>query len=394
MRVCVIYDCLFPWTVGGAERWYRELAQRLAAEGHDVTYLTLRQWEAGDEPDLPGVAVVPVGRRRRPLYGPDGTRRISPPLRFGLGVCAHLLRRGREYDIVHTASFPFFSLLAAGLLRPVARYRIVCDWHEVWTAAYWRSYLGPIGGRVGAAVQWLCAQVPQTSTSFSQLHANRLRQLAPRRHVTVLTGEYGGDLTPPVATAAPNPPRVVYAGRHIAEKRVAALVPAVQWARGELPDLCATFLGDGPERPTVLAAIAEAGLEDVIDTPGFVDSDTVDAIFAGASCIAQPSSREGYGMVVVEAAARGVPVVVVRAEDNAATELVDDGVNGFVADDATAEELGAALVRAVMGGSALRQRTCDWFEANGERLSIAGSLSTIRVLYGGVSESRHPARVL
>ena len=32
MRICLVYDCLFPYTVGGAERWYRNLAERLAAE--------------------------------------------------------------------------------------------------------------------------------------------------------------------------------------------------------------------------------------------------------------------------------------------------------------------------------------------------------------------------
>ena len=61
MRVCVVYDCLFPYTVGGGERWYRNLAERLAAEGHDVTYLTLRQWDRGERPDLPGVRVVTAG---------------------------------------------------------------------------------------------------------------------------------------------------------------------------------------------------------------------------------------------------------------------------------------------------------------------------------------------
>ena len=50
MRVCVVYDCLFPHTVGGAERWYRNLAERLAADGHEVTYLTLRQWKRGRRP--------------------------------------------------------------------------------------------------------------------------------------------------------------------------------------------------------------------------------------------------------------------------------------------------------------------------------------------------------
>jgi len=63
MRICLVYDCLFPYTVGGAERWYRNLAQRLAAEGHEVTYLTLRQWPRGERGDVPGVRVVAAGPR-------------------------------------------------------------------------------------------------------------------------------------------------------------------------------------------------------------------------------------------------------------------------------------------------------------------------------------------
>ena len=47
VRICLVYDCLFPHTVGGAERWYRELAERLEGP-HEVTYLTRRQWETGD----------------------------------------------------------------------------------------------------------------------------------------------------------------------------------------------------------------------------------------------------------------------------------------------------------------------------------------------------------
>ncbi len=36
MRICIVYDCLFPWTYGGAERWYRNLAERLAAEEETI----------------------------------------------------------------------------------------------------------------------------------------------------------------------------------------------------------------------------------------------------------------------------------------------------------------------------------------------------------------------
>src|SRR5215210_7494653 len=128
LRLCVVYDCLFPHTVGGAERWYCNLAERLAADGHAVTYLTLRQWPRGADPGVPGVRVVAVGPRLG-LYTASGRRRIGPPLVFGLGVLWHLARQGARYDVVHTASFPYFGLLAAGALRRRGHYRLVVDWH-------------------------------------------------------------------------------------------------------------------------------------------------------------------------------------------------------------------------------------------------------------------------
>src|SRR2546430_9422316 len=145
MRVCLVYDCLYPHTVGGAERWYRNVAERLAAEGHDVTYLTLRQWPRGEPADVPGVRVVAVGPRLS-LYV-RGRRRIIPPLVFGAGVLAHLLRRGHGYDVVQTASFPYFSLLAAAVARRARRFRLLVDRHQLWTQGYWPGE--PRGGGGG-----------------------------------------------------------------------------------------------------------------------------------------------------------------------------------------------------------------------------------------------------
>jgi len=147
VRVCLVYDCLYPYTIGGAERWYRNLAERLAARGHEVTFLTRRQWDSDDEVDVPGVRVIAVSPRTE-LYS-RGRRRLVPPLRFGLGVWRHLRRHGNRYDVVHTASFPYFSLLGAAAARRRSDFRLVVDWHEVWTRRYWREYLGTVGGELG-----------------------------------------------------------------------------------------------------------------------------------------------------------------------------------------------------------------------------------------------------
>jgi len=380
VRVCLVYDCLFPHTVGGAERWYRNLGERLAADGHEVTYLTLRQWDRGVDPGVEGVDVKVVGPRMA-LYAEGGRRRILPPLVFGAGVLWHLLGHGRRYDVVHTASFPYFSLLAAAVTRPLHRFRIVVDWHEVWSRSYWRDYLGGVGGAVGAFVQRLCARVPQRAFCFSRLHAGRLRDEGLRGEPTILTGEYAGSLERP--EPAPARPVVVFAGRHIPEKRVPALIPALARARERVPELRGEVFGDGPERDEVLAAIERDGLTGVVEAPGFVEHARVHAAMRTALCMVLPSSREGYGLVVVESAARATPSVVVAGADNAATELVDEGENGFVARSAAPDDLADAIVRVHEAGPALREATADWFDRNSERLSLEHSLQTVLTAYRG-----------
>lgn len=380
MRVCVVYDCLFPYTVGGGERWYRNLAERLAAEGHEVTYLTLRQWGRLERADAgEGVRVVTAGPRMD-LYTESGRRRVVPPLVFGAGVLWHLLRHGRRYDVVHTAAFPYFSLLAAALVRPLARFGLVVDWFEVWSASYWRDYLGSAGGRVGALVQRACARVRQRAFCFSQLHAARLREEGLRGEVTVLRGLYVDDGERATPRAAD--PVVLFAARLIPEKQVTLAVAAMALAAQRIDGLRGEFLGDGPERAALDAAIAERGLNGIVSAPGFADAATVDAEMRRALCMLLPSRREGYGLVVVEASARGTPSVVVAGEDNAATELIAEGVNGTIAPSADAPALAEAIVRVHEAGLAMRESTAAWFAENAECLSLEHSLHVVLESYG------------
>lgn len=383
MRICLVYDCLYPYTVGGAERWYRNLAERLAAEGHEVTYLTLRQWERGQPLDVdPRVRVLAVGPRMR-LYVDGGRRRILPPLVFGAGVLWHLMRRGRRYDVVHTCAFPYFSLLAAALARPAGRFALVVDWHEVWSRGYWRSYLGRAGGSIGHTVQLLCARIRQRAFCFSRLHANRLREEGLRGEVTILEGEYAGSLQPP----APQPaePLVVFAGRLIPEKRAPLAVAAFARAASRIPGLRGEFYGDGPDRQALRQAIAEHGVGDVAIAPGFVDAQTIDAAMRRAACMLSTSCREGYGMVVIEAAAHATPAVVVAGEDNAAVELVDDGVNGAIAASDDPDAIAEAIVRVWDAGMSMRESTAQWFAENAQRLSLESSLERVLASYSQAS---------
>ncbi len=378
MRICIVYDCLYPQTVGGAERWYRNLAERLISNGHDVTYLTRRQWPKGSDPQLGGVQVIAVSPAME-LYNEAGRRNILEPLAFGAGVLWHLLRHGRSYDVVHTAAFPYFSLLAASAVRPLHRYGLVTDWHEVWTRAYWEEYLGRARGFVGWSVQRLCLRRRQQALCFAQMTARRCKEEGLRDPVRVLGGLYSGshELSPMRAAE----PFVMFAGRHIPEKRVPDLIPALVRARERLPELEAIVFGDGPERPEVLRLIRKHDLEGVVALPGFVDGEQIDDAMSRALCVVLPSRREGYGMVVVEAASWGTPSIVVADPDNAATELVDDGINGIVAADTSPAALSDAIVAIHERGLDLRRSTAEWFARKAPTAAISASADEVAAMY-------------
>ncbi len=307
MRVCLVYDCLFPHTVGGAERWYRNLAERLAAEGHEVTYLTLRQWERGERAQIDARVRVVTAGPRMALYTQDGRRRILPPLVFGLGVLAHLLRHGRRYDVVHTCAFPYFSLLAAALVRPLARLRR-------WSSTGSRSGAAPTGATTSAA--WAgasasscsgCARAyPSARSASPSCTPQRLREEGLRGEVTVLRGLYAGDAER--RRAARGRARWCCSpARLIPEKQaplaVAAIALAAQRIDGparRVPRRRPRARGAATRRSPSTGCRRDRRARRASPTP-----ETVDAEMRSALCMLLPSRREGYGMVVVEAAARG-----------------------------------------------------------------------------------------
>jgi glycosyltransferase involved in cell wall biosynthesis len=356
----------------------RDLGLHLAAAGNDVTQLTMRHWRPGSQPDSPHVRVIGVSPAGR-VYG-DTRRTLLPPVRFGVGVARHLWQHGAEYDVVHVASFPYFSLLAASALRRRRGYRLVVNWIEVWTRGYWRQYGGAAVGTIGWLVQRTCVRIPHSAYCISRMHAERLVAEGYRGNPVVLPGLYAAPAEPTPVTDV-DPRLVVYAGRHVREKRVDLLVRAFAVARNELPDLRLELYGDGPERRRIARVAEAAGVKDSVLLTGKRPEAEVNIALARAACMATASEREGYGLVIVEAAAHGTPSVIVAGPENASVELVDDGVNGFVAPEASPESLAAALVTAVRAGTTLRASTARWFEDNASRLQIGASLQLVADAY-------------
>ncbi|PWJ55733.1 Glycosyltransferase involved in cell wall bisynthesis [Quadrisphaera granulorum] len=320
MRIAIVYDAVHPWVTGGGERRFHELAVRLAAAGHEVHWYGMRWWDGPSVIERDGVVLHGVCRAL-PLYTPTGRRSVVQALVFGL-ACLRLL--GARYDVVDCCGFPYFSLFAARLATWLRGGRLVSTWHEVWGPDYWRTYLGRLG-IVGAVVERLAAQLPDTVVPVSPQTAGRLTELGVRAPATVVVN--GVDHT---AVAAAEPAArgydVVCAGRLCDFKDVELLLDAHALLLAERPGTTLGVVGDGPHREALQARVEALGTGAHVEFTGWLPTESdVHGVLKSSGVLALTSQREGFGIVVVEAHACGVPAVVADHPGNLATALVAPG---------------------------------------------------------------------
>jgi glycosyltransferase involved in cell wall biosynthesis len=355
--VAFIYDHCWPDTVGGAERYYWRLTRELARE-HDVTYITQKWWKGPRVQDRDGVRTVGLNGPGKTMSG--DRRAIGPTLHFGAAVAWHLLRHGRRYDVVHCANFPHFALLGARLgLLAHRDVRLYGDWHEVWRRRSWQAYLGRFAGNVGYAVQRLAVRAAHETVSFSHLHGDRL-VAEGRRGAPVLLPEFLPEGPPVPNGHHPREPLVVFLGRLIPDKHVELVPDVVAALRRTDPRWRGIVFGEGPARELVAQRAEELSLNGALHLPGFAPRSQVEEALCRARVLILPSTREGFGIVVLEAAALGTPTVLVEAPDNAAVELIEDGVNGRVVDLADPERIAEAVL-ALAAVPDIHERTSAWW---------------------------------
>lgn len=110
--------------------------------------------------------------------------------------------------------------------------------------------------------------------------------------------------------------------------------------------------GDGPDLGRCSRLAKRLGIENQVVFLGEVDADILRQEYRSCLAFVMASSREPFGIVAAEAMAAGAPVIV--PSNSGAAELIDDGITGFLAGDATVAELSAAFDRTLGRGHELR----------------------------------------
>lgn len=175
---------------------------------------------------------------------------------------------------------------------------------------------------------------------------------------------------------------IVYSGRLVPWKKVDTLVEAFVQVAAELPDWDLTIAGGGPERARLERMVPDE-LRSRVRFTGFLQMEEVRAIYRRSHVLVHPSADEPWALVINEAVAAGLPVVVSYVT-GAANELVRHRINGYVVAPGSTTDLAQAL-RYVCSGDRWRAMSArcaevlrDWREAADPVLAIRAAVEHFR----------------
>jgi glycosyltransferase involved in cell wall biosynthesis len=318
MRIAFVYDAVYPWVKGGVERRIYELGRRLSRR-HEVYWFGLKWWSSGER-NLDGIMLHGVGEGR-PLYV-NGKRSISEALYFGLKLLSGLKH---DIDFMDVQAFPYFSCFSSKVRSMTAGVCMAVTWHELWNS-YWFEYMG-LKGLAGWVVERAVLKLTPMHIAVSDVTRRSLEKVGVRAEVI----PNGIDFEHIAGVRGSGEESdMVFAGRLVKEKNVDLIIKAVRILKDSIPDVKCMIIGDGPEKQALVSLSEQLGVRENVVFKGFLeDHDDVIAFMKSSKVFILPSTREGFGIVVLEANACGLPVVTVRHERNAACSLVEEGLNGF-----------------------------------------------------------------
>lgn len=347
MRIAYLTQS-YPPMVSGASLAAKNLAENIAARGHQVLVIAASDRGESYRSVKEDLTVLRLHSIHNPLR--VGQRFLPYPRQT-------ILRSLREFnpDLIHT-----HEPLQMGIIclehSHIASIPAMLSIHQLpWFVS---AYLPEIYGIRHIAetglwtyARWLLRQFNALITP-TQTITDIISSMTGTTSHTISYGidllEFHPHLSSDEETATrqrlnlpPNVPIILHVGRLDTDKHVERVVLAAEKPLQET-DAHLLIVGDGRQKPALMELCRSIGITQRCHFSGYISvQEGLPAIYRLASLFVTASEIETQGIVLLEAAASGLPIVAIRA--TCIPEIVHDGVNGYLAEPGNVFALGQAM---------------------------------------------------
>lgn len=347
-----------PIVYGGLGRHVQALTAAQCARGDDVTVLTQTSERTMSIAHEDGIRVI-----RAPHDPPEVPFSEDTLLAWVLGMQTGMIRAAGAintgafdsgtFDVVH--AHDWVTAHAGIALRDVLGARALVATIHATEAGRHQGWLpGPLSDAIHSIEHWLVHEADGVIACSRHMRAEVVQLFAtPADHVSVIANGIDVErwraepdrVTHAREMHARTGPLIVFVGRLEWEKGAHTLIDALPRLRRRMPGLRAVIAGRGGHADELQRQVRTRRLSRVVDFVGWLPEPELHGLVAAADALVVPSLYEPFGMVALEGAALGTPLVVARTGGLA--EFVDDAVTGRVFEPGDAESLAHAVTEAV-----------------------------------------------
>jgi glycosyltransferase involved in cell wall biosynthesis len=356
-------------STGGVERYVHDLASELISQGHHVTIVCARtRGKVRSDSSYSVKALTPVLR----IANTEITPFLLPAL------------LSKKYDLIHTHIPTPWSADLSMLATLIKRKPLVLTYHNDIVASGAHSYIAAIYNRIF---------LPLVLKKADKIIITRVRYLSPFLH------DYQKKLThiPPGVNAGQfrpiKCPRVgdLFFLSVLDEfhkyKGIDILFSAIQQLKGKFPDIRVIIGGSGVQSDYYQQKAADMGIAQNIKFEGYIPEQDLLKYYCGTSVFVLPSTdptREGFGLVLLEAMACGRPVITTdiagMADDirecrtgiiiqKESPQALADAITWFMENPDLSEEMGRAARRLI-------EQKYDWKVITSRMVKVYEQLMT------------------
>jgi glycosyltransferase involved in cell wall biosynthesis len=330
---------------GGAEVHLHEISKRFVTRGHSVTLLTSAFKGSPAEEEVDGVRIV-----RR---GGKFTFNFCVP-----GAVRGLLAR-EQFDIVidDINKIPFYTPVY--VKRPLLALAHHLFAHTIFLETILPFALYVYMGELLIPAVYRRTRFVVVSESTKE---DLVRRGIPRDNIEIVYNAVDHTkYTPAASSTSPSVPLVGYVGRIKRYKRVDCVLEALKIVAKTIPDVRLVLAGSGDCLPSLVSLAERLGIKDRVDFMGFVSEQEKIDMLRKTQVVVNPSSKEGWGVTVIEANACGAPVIA--SDVPGLRDAVVDGKTGFLVPYGDIDGFASRITQVLKDDSlrsTLSRQAIDW----------------------------------
>jgi len=343
MKVLIFCQLFPPLIYGGGEVLFWNLARSLAAHGHEVHVITQKVRGQEVAESICGVNIWRVGS---PVdYSGALTTSLQQSVAYLLTAFFMGIRIGlrRRVDVIHSNTY--VPSVVGQLCAMVMRKRHVMTVHDVYLASlpwFWDKWskqptVGLLARLFGPLIERTLLHMPVAAIhTVSDTSKRDLLEIGTKAKIVVVPNGIDVDEYRTRADVGVDNHQAIFIGRLVFYKNLEVVFRALARTIRAVPDAKLVVVGDGPMKTGWENMVRDLGLAHRVLFQGRVPQQEKLMLLEQSAFLVLPSIVEGFGIVTLEAFACMKPVLA--SAISALSELVSDGVDGYLLDPASEED--------------------------------------------------------